>query len=103
MLIIGIILIVVGTTLMAYGVIGLSSCKKDKKPRNKVHFYLVKTSFMRFELFLGYPTETFSSRGVWWTGDRVYVDNLKDYGINLSDYNNLKYNKPVEVFLNLED
>lgn len=77
--------------------------QNKEKPQNKVHFYLVKTSFMTFDLFLGYPTKNISSSGVWWSGNRMYVDNLKDYGINLSDYNNLKYDKPVEVFLNLED
>ena len=97
-----IISFIVGATLMMCA-IGLMSYQKDKEPRNKVHFYLVKTSFMTFDLFLGYPTKNNSSRGVWWTGNRVYVDNLQDYGINLSDYNNLKYNNPVEVFLNLED
>ena len=76
---------------------------KSKEPRNKVHFYLVQTSFMKFELFLGYPTKNISDRGVSWTGNRMYVDRLIDYGINLNDYSNLKYDKPVEVFLNLED
>ena len=76
---------------------------KSKEPRNKVHFYLVQTSFMKFELFLGYPTKNISDRGVYWTGNRMYVDRLIDYGINLNDYSNLKYDKPVEVFLNLED
>ena len=58
---------------------------------------------MKFELFLGYPTKNISDRGVYWTGNRMYVDRLIDYGINLNDYSNLKYDKPVEVFLNLED
>ena len=81
----------------------ITTMSKGKEPRNKVHFYLVQTSFMKFELFLGYPTKNISDRGVYWTGNRMYVDRLIDYGINLNDYSNLKYDKPVEVFLNLED
>ena len=83
--------------------LSVAAMGKVKEPRNKVHFYLVHTSFMKFELFLGYPTKNSSDRGVYWTGNRMYVDRLIDYGINLNDYSNLKYDKPVEVFLNLED
>lgn len=58
---------------------------------------------MRFELFLGYPIKCNGSMGIYWEGNRMYVDRLIDYGINLNDYSNLEYDKPVEVFLNLED
>ena len=93
---------VIGAVFML-AIYSIEAMGKSKEPRNKVHFYLVQTSFMKFELFLGYPTKNISDRGVYWTGNRMYVDRLIDYGINLNDYSNLKYDKPVEVFLNLED
>lgn len=92
----------VGAMLMMFAM-AMAAMAKEREPRNKVHFYLVKTSSMTFNLFLGYPSKVINSSGIWWIGNRIYVDNLKDYRINLSDYNNLEYDKPVEVFLNLEN
>ena len=75
---------------------------ESKKPRNKVRFYLVKTSFTIFDLFLGYPIKSFGSCGTYWTGNRIHI-NMKDCGLNPDDYIDLDYDKPIEVFLNLED
>lgn len=58
---------------------------------------------MRFELFLGYPIKCNGPRGIYWTGNRVNAAYLEDCGLNPNDYMNLIYDKPVEVFLNLED
>ena len=75
---------------------------ENKKPRNNVRFYLVKTNFMIFELFLGYPIKCNGSMGIYWTGNRVHID-IKDCGLNPNDYIDLDYDNPIEVFLNLED
>lgn len=96
-----IISFVVGAFAM-FCAIGLMSCQKDKKPRNKVRFYLVKSSLSIYELFIGYPIKSFGSCGTYWNGNRVHID-MKDCGLNPDDYKKLEYDKPVEVFLNLED
>ena len=92
---------IVGAMLMMCA-IGMVAIQKDKKPRNKVRFYLVKTSFTIFDLFLGYPIKSFGSCGTYWTGNRIHI-NMKDCGLNPDDYIDLDYDKPIEVFLNLED
>ena len=92
---------IIGAILMLFA-LGIVSVCKDKEPRNKVHFYLVKTSFSIFDLFLGYPIKSFGSCGTYWTGNRIHI-NMKDCGLNPDDYIDLDYDKPIEVFLNLED
>ena len=92
---------ILGAMLMMCA-IGMVAIQKDKKPRNKVRFYLVKTSFSIFDLFLGYPIKSFGSCGTYWTGNRIHI-NMKDCGLNPDDYIDLDYDKPIEVFLNLED
>ena len=92
---------IVGAMLMMCA-IGMVAIQKDKKPQNKVRFYLVKTSFSIFDLFLGYPIKSFGSCGTYWTGNRIHI-NMKDCGLNPDDYIDLDYDKPIEVFLNLED
>lgn len=92
---------IIGAMMMMCA-IGMVAIQKDKKPRNKVRFYLVKTSFSIFDLFLGYPIKSFGSCGTYWTGNRIHI-NMKDCGLNPDDYIDLDYDKPIEVFLNLED
>lgn len=92
---------ILGAMLMMCA-IGMVAIQKDKEPRNKVRFYLVKTSFSIFDLFLGYPIKSFGSCGTYWTGNRIHI-NMKDCGLNPDDYIDLDYDKPIEVFLNLED
>lgn len=101
MIIACIISFIVGAMLMMCA-IGMVAIQKDKKPRNRVKFYLVKTSFSIFDLFLGYPIKSFGSCGTYWTGNRIHI-NMKDCGLNPDDYIDLDYDKPIEVFLNLED
>lgn len=85
-----------------FAMLTIAAMGKDKKSQNKVHFYLVKESFMTFSLFLGYPIKSFGSCGTYWNGNRVYID-MEDCGLDPDDYKYLKYDKPIEVFLNLED
>ena len=72
---------IVGAMLMMCA-IGMVAIQKDKKPQNKVRFYLVKTSFSIFDLFLGYPIKSFGSCGTYWTGNRIHI-NMKDGKISL--------------------
>ena len=112
-----IILLVVGTTLMVHGVIGSISCKKDKKPRNKVHFYMARNKNGILNLYLNKPLRN-KPCGYWyqheydadnddyiWKAARISSCEYISYlGLNPEDFKNLKWeDEPVEVFLNLED
>ena len=86
--------------------IGLMSCQKDKKPRNKVHFYVARDKNEELGLWFGKPyrgIENWVCVGysvIIASGDR----DLNLYRLNIEDYDNLKWeDEPVEVFLNLED
>lgn len=88
--------------------IGLMSYQKDKKPQNKVHFYVTRDIDRRLELWIGKPIRIY---GKYWiyeseaaiskiTDDRF----INNFNLNISDFDNLTYDdEPVEVFLNLED
>ena len=101
-----ILLIYIGFFILLFIIIFIIQSIKIRnlstKSRNKVRFYLVKTSFSIFDLFLGYPIKSFGSCGTYWTGNRIHI-NMKDCGLNPDDYIDLDYDKPIEVFLNLED
>lgn len=76
-----------------------------RKSQNKVHFYVARDKNEELTLWLGRPFRGIDS----WTnvGYSVLItinDELNIYGVNSSDYANLKWeDEPVEVFLNLED
>lgn len=101
-----IILFIVGSMLMMC-VIGMVAIQKDKKPRNKVHFYVARDKNGPLWLYMGKPIRdriTFipcREKGVLYMGRN---SELKKYGINEHDYDSLRWeDEPVEVFLNLED
>ena len=78
---------------------------KDKKPINKVHFYVARDMNNKLWLYIGKPTRigtefnSFEDKKV-----TVLSSNLKRFGLNEDDYTNLKWeNDPIEVFLNLKD
>ena len=105
MIIACIISFVVGALIMMCA-IGLMSCQKDKKPRNKVHFYVTRDVCGSLELWLGVPHKTtmyyFSRKPT--TKLLTHGDYITDFGLKLSKYDRLTFNdEPVEVFLNLED
>lgn len=105
MIIACIISFVVGALIMMCA-IGLMSCQKDKKPRNKVHFYVTRDVCGSLELWLGVPYKTtmyyFSSKPT--TKLLTHGDYITDFGLKPSKYDRLTFNdEPVEVFLNLED
>lgn len=105
MIIACIISFVVGALIMKCA-IGLMSCQKDKKPRNKVHFYVTRDVCGSLELWLGVPHKTtmyyFSRKPT--TKLLTHGDYITDFGLKPSKYDRLTFNdEPVEVFLNLED
>lgn len=109
MIIACIISFIVGAMMMMCA-IGMVAYQKDKKPRNKVHFYVARDSTPLREgmlnLWINKP-----GRGVdiWYAGKswarHIAVESdFELFGLNPSDYDDLKWeDEPVEVFLNLED
>ena len=78
---------------------------KQKKPTNRVHFYVVSDPVGTLWLCMGKPVRTsigFVSRN----GGQLIVSamNFSQYGLNVRDFDNLKWeDEPVEVFINMED
>lgn len=87
--------------------IGLMSCQKDNKSRNKVHFYVARDKDYKLWLYLGKPIryedqEIFISKK--YDCGISYSCSFKYLGLNEADYKDLKWeDEPIEVFLNLED
>lgn len=75
------------------------------KNKNRVHFYVARDENKSLYLYLGKPNRSlfsfYSSRfGMTITSS----DNFSKYGLNGDDYAYLKWeDKPVEVFINMED
>lgn len=109
MIIACIVSFIIGAMLMC--VIGMVVIQKDKKPRNKVHFYVTRDSKISLApdtLFLW--LEKPNRLGEIWNDSYDYCiplcseRNFVDFGLNPSDFKDLKFeDEPVEVFLNLED
>lgn len=77
------------------------------KLKNKVHFYIARDMDGRLFLYIGKPIRVgnlFSPtpmEGIIALGSGC---NLKWYGLNENDYDNLKWeDEPVEVFVNMKD
>lgn len=96
--------------LVLYGAVMLLMCciyifPKEKKPKNKVHFYVARDKSGKFYLHIGKPFRDkleFSNNL-----DMYYLlhgDSFKYFGLNPNDFDNLKWeDEPVEVFINMED
>lgn len=110
-----IISFIIGAMIMMC-TIGLMSCQKDKKPRNKVHFYMVRDKSGILYLYLNKPFRH-KSLGYWyqteydkdnnvyiWKAARIALGvNIGYLGLNPEDFKDLRWeDEPVEVFLNLE-
>ena len=96
---------IVGAMLMMCA-IGMVAIQKDKKPRNKVRFYIAKPSKYYEYLYLGKPRRIFSNgKFLFKSADkgRFITDNLAAYGLNPRDFDNMEEGEIREVFLNLED
>lgn len=93
MIIACIISFVIGALIMMCA-IGLMSCQKDKKPRNKVRFFVAKTDFGNLVLILLDKVD----------GTIIaFGDSFAKYGLNPEVFADIKPMERKEVFLNLED
>lgn len=81
--------------------------QKDKKPWNKVHFYIAKQSgYHKYYLYLGKPRRIFSNGKFMFKSarnGRFITDNIVDYNLNPSNFYYMKEGDIKEVFLNLKD
>lgn len=97
---------ILGAMLMMCA-IGMVAIQKDKKPRNKVRFYIAKPSgYYMYYLYLGKPRRVFSNGKFIFKSahnGRFITDDVFDYGLNPRDYDDMKIGEIKEVFLNLED
>lgn len=86
--------------------IGLMSCQKDKKPRNKVHFYVTVGAFGGLELWIGKPIYEYN---MWIADDKNCSflcksgDFYSKFNLYSEDYHDMKPGEIREVLLNLED
>lgn len=84
----------------------ISAIIEDKKPKNKVRFYVARDKNGDLYLYLGKPTRCscnfvnlYGSLGTF-----ASKYDFKDFGLNPDDFDGLKWeDEPVEVFLNLKD
>ena len=85
--------------------IGLMSYQKDKKPQNKVHFYVARDKDGELYLYMGKLIRISDEFVICNSGNVIVgAKGFLDYGLNENDYANLKWeDEPVEVFLNMED
>lgn len=76
---------------------------KDKKPINKVHFYVARDKDGRLWLHIGKPIRIDTVFGSEVSIDLTYR-NFHSLGLNKNDFDNLKWeDEPVEVFLNMKN
>lgn len=79
---------------------------KLRKPKNNVHFYIVKDKNEDLTLWIGKPKRNLVSEE--WYGYNPITcittnKNITLYNLNQEDYANLKWeDEPIEVFLNLK-
>lgn len=72
------------------------------KPRNRVHFYVARHKDGSLWLYIGKPYWCKGAKRCYTTGNSSLE--FEDYGLNINDYDNLKWDDdPVEVFVNKED
>ena len=88
-----IISFVVGAMVMMCA-IGLMSCQKDKKPRNKVRFFIRRISIDRFILTI------LNKEGYCVLSDYV---RFQDWNLYKKDFEDLEIGERKELILNLKD
>ena len=80
---------------------------KDKKPSNKVHFYVARDKDGSLWLYIGKPFRndtTFNTRIYGCYTKLNHRDEFKYFGLNEHNFDNLKWeDEPVEVFVNMDD
>ena len=99
---------IVGAMLMMCA-IGMVAIQKDKKPQNKVRFFVTRGRDIysdNIELWIGkLEWDKRIKRWIPSTGSRFlspYYD-LKDFNLNPDDFDDMKEGEIREVFINLED
>ena len=103
--IITLLLILYGIVVIVVCIMYITKIIIDKKPKNKVHFYVARDKDGVLNLYIGKPF-----RG----NNRFYCSydknvfcltyNLSRFGLKEEDFDFLKWeDEPVEVFLNMED
>lgn len=104
-IIISLILSFIFGALLMFLIFCLVAPIKDKKPKNNVHFYVARDKNDELFLYMGKPfrgIERFHEyqNGCIITGD----NNFYNFNLNKNNFDNLKWeDKPVEVFLNMEE
>ncbi|MGN0491850.1 hypothetical protein [Ruminococcus sp.] len=94
MIIACIISFIIGALVMMCA-IGLVACQKDKKPRNKVRFFVTLN-------FDGKPWLHIKDiEGKYYP--IIDADNLNQFGIDVFEFVDMPFEEVREVFLNLED
>ena len=93
--------------LFVYGFAVILMCcvaLKNKKPKNKVHFYVARDKDGFLYLFLGKPSIW---EGMLESDNYILIGDCSCFpivGLGAKDYANLKYeDTPVEVFLNMDE
>ena len=96
-----VILFVYGFAVILMGCVAL----KNKKPKNKVHFYVARDQNESLWLYIGKPrlgTITYCPTVKCEIIGGIFV--FPVVGLDENDYANLKFgDEPVEVFLNMEE
>lgn len=96
---------VIGAVFML-ATLSIAAICNDKKPKNKVHFYIARDKNGKLYLYMGKPFRDSSKFCSSLSNHSIILDNryFNWFKLNEDDYNNLKWeDEPVEVFLNLED
>lgn len=79
--------------------------KLSAKPKNNVHFYVARDKNGELFLYMGKPFRGIEKFHEYQNGCIITGDNnFYNFNLNKNDFKNLKFeDKPVEVFLNLEN
>ena len=105
MIIISLILSFIFGALLMFLVFCIVAPIKEKKPNNKVHFYVARDNNDELFLYMGKPFRGINKFHPYQNGCIITSDNdLSNFGLNKDDYADLKWeDEPVEVFINMED
>ena len=99
---------IIGAVFM-FAMLSIAAMGKDDEPRNKVHFYVTCELNYSGEiirtLWIGKPYYTEDKRFTShiWSSILAVNESLGLYGLNYSDFADMKEGEIREVFLNLED
>lgn len=97
--------LITGTLIMICA-IKLINYQKNKKPRNRVHFYITKDKYSnRLMLWVGKPRRCATVWGYTATSHTIcYEKYFGIFGLNAQVYKAIRWeDEPVEVLLNLGD